>query len=498
MFSRISESIYRTGAWRLALQSTVVFAAGSAAVFMVMYVLVAQAVRERSDSWLIGESETLKQVAENTPKDALYPRIVEEVAELATQEVAYDAHGRRFDGNTVFFLQTAPEAAPAGPSGQPEPVWVGPGDSRIFRNAIGKLNIQERSPVSIEVPGWPSHFRVVAADMVPNGGRIYLGLQDSAGTALLQKLLFRFFLGWICMVVFGFLVALQGMRRTLKRVDAITSAAASIGSTDLSNRVAAGKQNDEITRLARTFNNMLDRISASVNQLRTLTDAVAHDLKSPITSVRGSLEVALSDQDEEASRELVAKAIENLDRLSDVITTSLDVAEAEAGALRLRLERLDLADLLRRLAELYAPVFTEHRQVLEVVSVERLDVQADLRLVTRMLSNLMENELRYAGENASIRFSLGKDEDKARIIVEDTGPGFAAELLPEVFQRFVKGRESEGHGLGLAFVQAVASAHGGSATAENSPLNGGARVTVNIAIPANTHAEKAAMCEVAS
>jgi signal transduction histidine kinase len=490
MFSRISNSVYRTASWRLALRSTLVFAAGSAAVFAVMYAMVAQTVRQRSDSWLIGESETLKQVAISTPKDAFYSRIVEGVVKRARQEAAYDAYGNRFDGNTVFFLQVTP--------GQQEPLWVGPADNHDFLQAIDKTHIYERSPVSIRVPGWPASFRVVAADMASNGGRIYLGLLDHAAASLLKKLLFRFFLGWICMVSFGFFITLAGLRRTLKRVDAITSAAASIGSNDLGQRVTAGKQNDEITRLARTLNNMLDRISASVNQLRTVTDSIAHDMKSPITSVRGSLEVALSEENGEISHELVAKAIESLDRLSEIVTTSLDVAEAEAGALRLRLESVDLTELFHRVAELYAPAFAEHRQQLRVVSEPGIIIQADLRLITRMLSNLMENELRYAGQGSHIRFLLAKEGNTARIMMEDDGPGFPSEVLPNVFQRFVKGNLSEGHGLGLAFVHAVACAHGGTAIAENVLLEGGACVTVQLPFTTGLQNKELTMYEVLS
>src|SRR6516165_9187674 len=94
---RISGSLYRTAAWRLALRSTIVFAGSSAIVFLMMYALVARTVRERSDSWLIGESETLKEVALTTPKDAVYGRILGEVAELATQEFAFESHGNRAD-----------------------------------------------------------------------------------------------------------------------------------------------------------------------------------------------------------------------------------------------------------------------------------------------------------------------------------------------------------------------------------------------------------------
>jgi len=476
MLARVGSSFYRTAAWRLALRSTLVFAAGCAAVFLAMYIMVARTVRERSDSWLIGESETLKQVALNTPRDALYDRIVEEVAELASQEVSYDGSGGHVKGNTVFFAQTG---APSHP-----PVWVGPADKAKFLDALATLKTQ-RGPASLEIAGWNAPFRVVTVDMRPGQGRLYLGLLDSTAAHMLNQLLGRFFLGWVIMVAFGFLVTLLGLRRMLKRVDAITGIAASIRPDDLGTRVPAGRQQDEVARLTRTFNTMLDRISSSVNQLRTLTDAVAHDLKSPITSVRGSLEIALSLEDHEQSAELVAKAIEHLDRLSEVITTSLDLAEADGGALRLHPEPLNLAELVNRVAELYAPAFADRHQQLKVTAAAINQVGADLSLCTRMLSNLMENELRYAGDGAIVSVSVTAEDNMACIAVEDTGPGFPADLLPRVFQRFVKGSGSEGHGLGLAFVSAVATVHGGRAEAKNGP-RGGALIRVEIPLLADS------------
>jgi signal transduction histidine kinase len=487
MFSRISSSFYRTSAWRLALRSTLVFAAGSAAVFLVMYFVVARTVQERSDSWLIGESETLKQVALNTPRDALYDRIVEEVAELASQEVSYDGSGHHIQGNTVFFAQTDGNSH--------TPVWVGPTDSGKFLNALQSLNIVQGAPVSLRVQGWSEPFRVVAADMKPGDGRIYLGLLDASAAALLRRLLARFALGWLFMVVFGFFITLLGLRRMLQRVDAITGAAASIRSDDLGTRVTVANQRDEVERLARTFNNMLDRISSSVNQLRTLTDSVAHDLKSPITSVRGSLEIALSLEDRSQSDDLVAGAIEQLDRLSDVITTSLDLAEADGGALRLRLESIDLGELVGRIAELYAPAFADNHQRLKVSASGVVQVRMDVSLCTRMLSNLMENELRYAGAGSEVSVSVTTGRDLACITVEDDGAGFPADLLttvatsegaaetplPRVFLRFVKGSHSQGHGLGLAFVNAVATAHRGRAIARNrGGSTGGAQIVIEV------------------
>jgi signal transduction histidine kinase len=468
MLSRLGRSFYRTAAWRFALRTTLVFAVGSAAVFLAMYFIVARTVRERSDSWLTGESETLRQVALSTPRDALYDRIVEEVAELATQELSWD-NGQHSGGNSVFFAQIG--------NGVNPPLWVGPPNSADFLGPLRALNVPQHKAISLHVSGFPEPFRVVAVDVAPGAGRIYLGLLDRGAAHLLRQLLLRFFLGWVFMVAFGFLLTLLGLRRMLRRVDTITGAAASIRSDDLSTRVPVGPQHDEIARLARTFNNMLDRISASVNQLRTLTDSVAHDLKSPITSVRGSLEIALSLDDREQSQDLIASAIENLDRLSEVVTTSLDLAEADGGALRLRRESVDLSDLVHRVAELYAPAFADRHQQLTVSAAQPVPIAADLSLCTRLLSNLMENELRYACPSAHVTIAVSSRDSTASITVEDNGPGFPVDLLPHVLQRFVKGRDSQGHGLGLAFVSAVAHAHAGQALASNRPA-GGARIVV--------------------
>src|ERR1700744_6285977 len=184
MFSRISSSFYRTAAWRLALRSTLVFAAGSAAVFIVMYIVVARAAQERSDSWLIGESETLKQVALSTPRDALYNRIVEEVAELASQEVSYDGAGHHVEGNTVFFAETDGDSH--------SPVWVGPSDSAPFLTALHNIKPSDAQPVSLRLAGWNAPFRVVSVRMLPGDGRIYLGLLDSASARLMRQMLLRF------------------------------------------------------------------------------------------------------------------------------------------------------------------------------------------------------------------------------------------------------------------------------------------------------------------
>jgi signal transduction histidine kinase len=157
-----------------------------------------------------------------------------------------------------------------------------------------------------------------------------------------------------------------------------------------------------------------------------------------------------------------------------------------------------LGELVERMAELYRPVFAENDQHLSVTVAMPVHCRIDVSLCSRMLSNLMENELRYAGTGSQLRVKVSASGQMASITVEDDGAGFPPDLLesvvpgdqdngttpPRLFHRFVKGSESKGHGLGLAFVSAVAMAHGGRVGARNHGLNGsrngGAQIVVEL------------------
>jgi methyl-accepting chemotaxis protein len=147
------------------------------------------------------------------------------------------------------------------------------------------------------VPTESTPFRVVAKNR-QLGGTIYLGLSDKAAMHLVDRLTEQFLLVWAGTVFLGFIISYASARATLRRVEHISETVASIGTDDLSSRLPENRSADEISRLSSTFNQMLDRIQASVKQLRTVTDSVAHDMKSPVTAIRGRLEAALSTSDE--------------------------------------------------------------------------------------------------------------------------------------------------------------------------------------------------------
>jgi signal transduction histidine kinase len=223
----------------------------------------------------------------------------------------------------------------------------------------------------------------------------------------------------------------------------------------------------------------MDRVQASVKQLRSLTDAVAHDLKSPVTSIRGTLETALSAQDGEEWRDSVGQAIEGLDRVSSLLNTTLDVAEAKAGALPLHRVPVDLSEVVTQLVHLYHPAIVDKQHTLETNLQPGVMVDADLSPINRTLSNLLDNELVHLPPGCLIDIRLKSLQGNAELVIADNGPGFPPEIGARVFERFVKGKHSPGSGIGLAFVEAVAQAHGGTVKISDRP-SGGARVTLSL------------------
>jgi signal transduction histidine kinase len=466
------KNLRATAAWRISIWTTLAFALGTAVAFSIVYYLVAQGIRERSDTWLTGEAEVLAQVSADTPSDRLYKRVVREVAELATQEVPDERNARGERLNSVFFLVTDP-------SNGESPLWVGPSSNDVFLKAIQQAKLVPGAPKSIAVEGWSQTFRVVVK--VQKGKTVYLGLSDRGAKHVLRILGRRFLMIWGGMFLLGFVISYWSARRTLLRVERITETVARINTEDFGERLPEPGSSDEISRLAKTFNRMLDRLQASVNQLRTVTGGIAHDLKSPVTLIRGTLESALCHEGNEKWRDSVGEAVEELDRLLQLLNTTLDLAEAEAGALHIERGPVDLSEMVRQLVDIYQPAMAERHHGVTSDLEAHVVVDADLHLMNRVISNLLENELTHLPSGCRVTIRLHAYEGSAELVIEDNGPGFPPEMGRRAFERFVKGKHSPGHGLGLAFVDAVVQAHGGVAGISDR-AGGGAVITLSIPV----------------
>jgi signal transduction histidine kinase len=357
-------------------------------------------------------------------------------------------------------------------------LWVGAGNGQSNLKAIQANRIVPDRPTDLNVEGIAIPFRVASA-RIDDGSYIYLGLSERDELRVLRNLRARFILLWLVLVLLGFAIVFYTTRRMLSHVREITDAASRIGHSDLSARVPTTARRDEVGNLALTLNHMLDRIEISMHQLHTITDSLAHDLRSPLTAIRGKLELSLSSDHRGDQSEPIVSVIEELDRLTDFLNKSLDVAEAKADALRLARSEIDLDELLRTMIDLYEPSMLEKSIQIRLQSHGPIKIEADAALIHRMIANLFDNELKHLPAGCMVSLRLSVEGDSARLILEDDGPGFDREVLPLLFERRIKGKGSSGHGLGLAFVDAVARAHGGSVAASNRE-EGGARLVIDL------------------
>ncbi len=467
----------RSAAWRISLWGTVAFALGTLVLFLSLHQFVARDIQRRSDIWLSGELKVLSDVAQRTPKNDS-SSVLGEVAELAEHEIPNRPPSHGGPNDSVFFVRTAADGSLV--------LWAGAGDAQAYlralqaarRNFLPSGNARADEPFDVNIPRSRVPYRV-ATEAMPDGGRIYLGLSQREERHVLEQMRTHFLKLWGVCVLLGFAILFFTTRRTLGDVRRISEAAAKIGESDLSRRVPTSRRHDEIAQLALTLNRMLERIEQSVHQLHTITNSLAHDLRSPLTAIRARLEIALTRGVEEQETESIECAIEEIDRLTEVLNQSLDVAEAQAGALRLHPAPVNLEALLSEMIELYGPGMNDRGLRLEFLPSGPVEVMADAALLHRMVANLLDNEMKHLPPGRTVRIGLAGTGAVAEMTIEDDGPGFAPEITPDLFKAGVKGHASRGYGLGLAFVQAVAGAHGGAATAENRD-GGGARVVVRL------------------
>jgi signal transduction histidine kinase len=208
-------------------------------------------------------------------------------------------------------------------------------------------------------------------------------------------------------------------------------------------------------------------------------DDIAHDLKSPLTRIRGTAEIALTTGKSLTEYESMASsAIEECDRLLGIINTMLMISKTEAGVEKPSREKIDLADLVREACELFGTTAEDRGLTLSCQVPERCVIVGDARMIQRLLSNLLDNAIKYTSAGGRVDVSLSQIEGQATTLtVKDTGVGIDAAELPHIFERFYRGdrsRSESGTGLGLSLARAIVRAHGGDITVKSSLHEGSA------------------------
>lgn len=296
------------------------------------------------------------------------------------------------------------------------------------------------------------------------GGFQLLVGRDVADRQELDALL-RWSLAWAGGITLGLglIGGLLMSRNALRRIEGINRASRAIMAGDLSQRVPLTGSGDELDRLAENLNAMLAQIEELMTAMREVTDNVAHDLRSPLSRLRSRLEVTLMQPPSvEAYRDALQETIEETERLLATFNALLDIARAEGGAERQAMTPLDLAQLARDVADLYAPVAEDQGVTLLVSAPEPASVRGNRHLLSQALANLVDNAVKYTPAGGTVRVETALRTDGVELTVADTGPGIPEADRERVFDRFVRleaSRHTPGSGLGLSLVRAVAHLH---------------------------------------
>lgn len=267
----------------------------------------------------------------------------------------------------------------------------------------------------------------------------------------------------------------------LRRVDAIARTAEAIVGGDLDQRVPDRGTDDDFDRLARTLNGMLHRIGELIEGLRQVSNAVAHDLRTPLARLRQRLEAARTGSRTQAELEsAIDAAIGETDTILATFAALLRIAEIEAGTRRAGFQEVDLGAVAATVVEAFAAPAEDEQKTLHGSIAPGIFVRGDRELLTQLVANLVENAIRHTPENTRIEVELTRTPSGSRLAVADDGPGVPADERGRIFRRFHRldrSRTVPGSGLGLSLVSAIADLHGARiGVDDNRP---GLRVTLD-------------------
>lgn len=321
----------------------------------------------------------------------------------------------------------------------------------------------------------------------PSGSRyaIQAGAPDDQVAGVLRSLLFS--LAGAFPVIVG--ASIGGgyllMRKALKPLDEIATAAEKITSRNLNERMPGVKTGDELEKLATSLNRMMARLDESFQHVHRFSADASHEIRTPLAIIRGELEAALNAGTLTPElRETLVSALEEAERLSRIVEQLLDMTRLEAGEALVELALFDIAEMTRSTVEQMQLLAVEKRVELSFDGSQSLHVKGDSIRLKQIVVNLVDNAIKYTPSGGSIRVSSFTVDTRVVLEVVDTGIGIPEDALPHVFERFyrvdkARSRQLGGTGLGLAIVRSICSAFGGTVTVQSE----GSGTTFKVELP---------------
>ncbi len=467
MFLKRLKAFSRSLAFRLTLWYAGIFALSSCLAFVFFYYVIIDVLREQTDDNLRRQLSAFSGIMQ-----------VEGIAGVQ-QIAAMDALSGGDQKRLIRLLSRfGTEFTSAGSD-----YWKNVG---VNAEAIRSLLTSGRPVIeTVVLPERRDSLRIIYG-MIGPGVIMQLG-RSLAGEIRLINVFQRLFLTTLGLIfplaaVIGWFLA----RRALSGVGGIAAAARKISAGDLESRAPVSDRQDEIDQLAGTLNHMLDRIQTLIRGISEMSDNIAHDLKSPVTRIRGLAEITLTtDPSGDAYARMAASTIEECDRLLEMINAMLFISRAEAGVHDILPERVDLNTLVGDAVRLFETTAADKQLRLDFEAPPAAGVTGDARMLQRMIANLLDNAIRYTPAGGRVSVVIASPEAHGvRIDFSDSGIGISGKDQERIFERFYRcdpSRTESGSGLGLSLARAVARAHGGDIHVQSKP---GVGSTFSVTLPA--------------
>ena len=435
--------------FRLALLYAIIFSGSTLILFYFFYIFTASYMTQQMDNTIEAEIQGLAERYDNEGLEGL------------TKLIASRVSRQQATGNSIYLLTTYTLQPLVGNLDR----W--PKNASINNDWLEfTLEVNEQTN--------ETHRARARIFRLPGRYGLLVGRDVHQLTQAKRRIIQALTWGIAIMIFLAFFGGLLLSRRTVRKIERINQTTRIIMSGDLSRRVAVTNRNDDFDQVAENLNQMLDRIQTLMEDIRRVSDNIAHDLRTPLTRLRQHLEQARQEEQHDSkSAANLESSIREADSLLNTFNALLRIARIEAGQVNVGFSHLDFTTLLEDVVEFYEPVAEDKDQTLSVHLQGPIKTWGDRDLLFQTLTNVIENAIKYTPAKGKIVVGLSQQHNEAVITIADNGPGIPEDEREKVFRRFYRldqSRSTIGNGLGLSMVSAVISMHEGEITlSDNNP-----------------------------